>query len=798
MDFDLKKCIPECVECIKRYAKKHNLGKGDKFDISCKGIPKEYISEDVLAQLSGEARKMALCLLDPVSWAKEVLDWHCVDEDGEVWKTKNYQEYKSWMDKHPESRSMYHRPQQATLLRCSASNKVLRIGRQFGKCLVSGTMIQMADGTQKKIEDIKDRDLVLSVDDDYRIVSNQAFRACNGEKNTLKIQLSDGKEIEATPNHPFLVYRKDQDQWIEAQHLSINDSLAVPKEFCSNLCMYERNEVAFVKIKSISEAGKQMTWDLTVPKTHNFIANNIVTHNTQTLTILALFRATTIENYRVVVIAPDQKQIDVIYDLLLDHIENSVDLSNSKKSSAKSPHRKIEFHNSSRISLFSAGTKSGNGASGIRGQKADLLILDESDYLAPADVESVMALITNSPNAKVWMSSTPTGKRQKFYNTCFNPRYKEFHYPSSINPMWTEELERDFRFQLGEAAYEHEAEANFGEQEQGVFQNVYVQKAQSDYRYEQCKKYNHWFYMVGVDWNDAKNGTTIAITGFNPANNTFTRVGSENISRIGWTQTAAMEKIVEINRAWAPISIYVDNGYGHTQIEMLRMFGYTSMKDPNKGKSHPDTRLKDIIKPFDFGSKIEMKDPLTDLLIKKDAKPFLVQSAARRFERGDFIYSKYDTILTDQLLAYVIDRQTQSGRPIYKTNNDSIGDHELDAMMLSLVGFVLESSMFSIKDQTVSGIAKTGNFGENIQKESAKPPAERNSSDKKIEKTESRTELFSKPASIGSMPAARTQRSAKKLWSWPGFSRDEPAPVRSNRGGSVFTPTRQRPRRSNV
>ena len=38
------------------------------------------------------------------------------------------------------------------------------------------------------------------------------------------------------------------------------------------------------------------------------------------------------------------------------------------------------------------------------------------------------------------MSSTPSGKREKFYENCHSKKWKEFHFPSSINPNWNPEL----------------------------------------------------------------------------------------------------------------------------------------------------------------------------------------------------------------------------------------------------------------------------------------------------------------------------------------------------------------------
>ena len=208
MALDLSICKQECFGCIKGYKKKHGLRRGGEFEIRCNGIPDLNSDPNLFHGLSEKDIKTAKTVLDPVAWAIEVLDWHCLDPDGEIWKRKNPAEYYDWKIKNPDTsilgHSRYHRPYQAEMLRCTSKRKVFRVGRQAGKCLPSGTLIQMGDGTQKPIELVNNGDIVVSVTDNYKVITNSAFRACNGEKPVLQIELMDGREIEATVNHPFL------------------------------------------------------------------------------------------------------------------------------------------------------------------------------------------------------------------------------------------------------------------------------------------------------------------------------------------------------------------------------------------------------------------------------------------------------------------------------------------------------------------------------------------------------------------------------------------------------------------
>ncbi len=654
---DLNRCDQACLGCVKSYKKKHSLSQG-KFEISCNGIPAEYISPDLAASLGEEQYMTALSVMDPVTWAAEHIDWHCLDPDGSVWKRKNPKEYENWVKKNPGvsilGKSRYHRPYQATMLRCTAKNKIFRIGRQSGKT------------------------------------------------ETLVISM-----------------------------------------------LYNM----------FTKPGKNEN-----------------------------------EGFKIILITPFQTQIELIFTRLTELISNSTELSNSISRSVKAPQYSIELHNKSMVKGFTAGTKSAGNADSVRGQSGDMLVFDEADYLSTGDLESALAIITNYPDATVWMSSTPTGKREKFYHTCHSKLYKEYHFPSHVNPLWSDDLEKRFRETYTDLAYKHEVLAEFGDQEEGVFQNSYVQAAKADYQYGSLPYNPMWTYTIGVDWNDTKNGTTIAVLGLNPSNNNFYVVDRAIVSKEGWTQLTACYKIAEFNKLWNPVSIYIDYGHGGTQWEVLRKFGYDATFDPQKGPNHPDARLKDILKQYNFGSKIETHDLFTKMPVEKSAKPFLVECTVRRFESQNIKFPKDDAKLEEQLLNYIIDRVSVSGVPIYKPGNEEKGDHLLDAVMLAVVAFTLEKTEFG-KPTFTSTINFSGYFGQVIDapKEEGslviddprtrdKNPSKNNKHALENKPSMNRTAVVDgKGGSIlnpNTMPANNVSMPQQiKLWDWPGFGHDAPRPT---------------------
>lgn len=645
MSINLKTCDGICSSCVKKYIHKHRLQAGDGFEITCKGIPQNYIPDSILASLGGDP-KAAISMLDPVTWAAEFLDWHCLDPDGSIWKRKTEEgtlgsvvpfDPMEHAERIAQGKSAFHRPYQAEMLRCSSRYKISRIGRQAGK--------------------------------------------------------------------------------------------------------------------------------------------------TECLCVMAAWSMFTHENFAVEIIAPYQSQVDLIFNRLTEMIKSNPTLSNSVARNVKAPNYQIKLKNGSYAIGFTAGTRSGQDAGAARGQHANLLIFDEADYLSPKDIDSALAMIINHPNATVWMSSTPTGRREKFFENCYNKEYREFHFPSHVNPNFSTAVDNYFKTQLTTDGYKHEVLGEFGEQEEGVYQVKYVEQAQENYTYGDLKPLPGWVYMIGVDWNDVKIGTTIAVVGYNPSVNLFYLVDKAIVSKGERTQLSACSKIAELNRLWHPDHIYVDQGYGATQIEVLHEYGLRAMIE--QGATSPDARLRLNVKGYDFGSSVEIHDVFTHQMVKKPSKPFLVENSVRRFETGSFKYPKSDSNFTDQLLGYIVQRVSITGRPVYEAQNEKAGDHFLDAVNLALVAFALEKSKFG-KPSYSAMAAIAGRFGEKDdpnRRDEARDKYQAMTKVAEQHKPKTGRAMMGKEAEgilkdyNGTIPGANMASKTTKLWSWPGWGHDAPKPL---------------------
>lgn len=208
------------------------------------------------------------------------------------------------------------------------------------------------------------------------------------------------------------------------------------------------------------------------------------TGKTETMVVESLFNVCTKRNFRVLIVTPYETQVRLAFMRLNELIQESPVVKSMVVSNTKNPYM-IKMSNDSAILGFTTGASSGGGAASVRGQRADLIVMDEVDYMSEADFDSVMIIAGERPEIRTVMSSTPTGKRSKFYQACTDPAmgFNEHFHPSTHNPNWCDEMEAEFRATLSEQGYVHEVEAEFGVQNTGVFNKDAIDAAKEYYNY---------------------------------------------------------------------------------------------------------------------------------------------------------------------------------------------------------------------------------------------------------------------------------------------------------------------------
>jgi hypothetical protein len=434
------------------------------------------------------------------------------------------------------------------------------------------------------------------------------------------------------------------------------------------------------------------------------------TGKTETIAAYILYVAFTNARKKILCITPGKSQVKEINDRIFKFINDNPKLKSDVTRSVQQPYYEIVFANESRIRFFVAGTSGGaNAGVQVRGQEADLIFIDEMDYLDDAATAAILPILSDPSRdgtpVEFIASTTPCGSESSFFKICHNDDYKEFHYPSWCRPDWDDEKEVEARQNSKtQSHYEHEYLAEWGTKSDGVFRRFDVIQAQEHYRYfgetgfgvsvewNEMKPYpGHWTYIMGVDWNGPNsNGTRICVVGFDPTRGKFILVYRQAVSVEEFSLSFAVKRMVEINRIWRCKAAYIDAGFGQMQDETLRAIGRAAMIDQHAGRDydHADLMWAEDLHAINFGGWITYDTTEEGKAVEKKipTKNYMVENFQRFFEQRDFWFSRDDEEFKQQLLGYHTPRQSARGYPIYVADSE-VGDHDLDAVMLALFGF---------------------------------------------------------------------------------------------------------------
>lgn len=492
-----------------------------------------------------------------------------------------------------------------------------------------------------------------------------------------------------------------------------------------------------------SSKRKEQCYDISIGTKDNLylLANGLVTHNTgksDALAVLTLFYAFTQPFYardpvskeiikdkngqpmqqktKILIITPRQTHADNFMAKVLGFLERNPTLQNSVVTQTKSPYYLVKFANGSRITCLTAGSGTGSAGTNIRSFDGDVIILDEGNYLTEADLQATRAILMTNLNSMLRVSSTPKGIQDFFWEMCEdNPGYKEFHFPSTCIPHWPAMKHTIYTDVDTEDEFFHEYMAEFSASASGVFRMDLIQKSKRDFRYGPPQRKLNCKYSLGVDWNNDA-GTEIYVTEFDEITGISRGVNAVNVPKSEWTQLKALEVLIDLIKAYYADVICVDEGHGHGIIEMLKRYCLVN------AKGHPAIgAVLDNLIVYNFSSKIEVVDPVKGIKIKKAAKPYLVQSSVRKFEDEMFEISMHDKLLEQQLSHYEIANVSPTGMPSYKMSKANLGDHRLDAMMLSIVGLRIKYGNEDKRNMVVDKVTYIGQKKSETFKRDIKP-----------------------------------------------------------------------------
>ena len=165
-------------------------------------------------------------------------------------------------------------------------------------CLTADTLISRADtGERVPIGELAasgERNIVVwTLDDSLRLVPGVMTHAfSSGAKPVYQVRLASGRVVRASANHPFRRFHG----WARVDELQPGDRVAVAEvaelvgavrhaaslaQTAPDLTQFARQtgRVAWDAVQSVELVGEEEVFDATVPGTHNFLANDVVVHN---------------------------------------------------------------------------------------------------------------------------------------------------------------------------------------------------------------------------------------------------------------------------------------------------------------------------------------------------------------------------------------------------------------------------------------------------------------------------------------------------------------------------------------
>jgi len=631
-------------------------------------------------------------------------------------------------------------------------NIILQQGR---RCLPGYSPILMYNGEIKTISEVQVDDYVVSRDSNAQPKRRKVINKFNnGIKSVYKIRLHDGREIDCTSNHPILCWvpvfpgsKSYHYEWKTIDDgLEIGDKVTCLKDwkvFGSLSNNDQKHSYYEIPIKSIEYIGEMETFDITVDIDHNFTVNGIVTHNSGksvTMCALTLWWAVVSpmvevlerkrdkqKAVRVILATPYETQIKELWNIYTSLIADSPLLNSQVVRMRTSDIHSIEFSNGSKIEGYTIGISSSNKGTSLRSLSADILFIDEMDFI-PREImeEVIIPIATTHTDCRMFVCSTPSGKRELYYEWCSKASelgWYHQHIPAwhPDNDNWmsieqakekgipaNESTEFQVRAVTSSERFAREYGAEFGEELGGVYKHSFINRSLVKYgrdiNLENTDEFNPEFpvnrdhlYVMGVDWNSYQNGgqivvveycrTPTIVTFFDDEKNEDISVDFTNKFRLfyrrgikvqGATQRATREEIIRITSHMKIDFIYVDYGYGDTNIEELTFYG----------KSHPELQFDRKLRAIDAGATTEHWDPVLREKVSKRNKSLMVNFSSLYVEEGRILLPKEEdqkTRLIGQMRGYVVKNVTTRGDFAYEGE-----DHILDAFNLALYGFSRE------------------------------------------------------------------------------------------------------------
>jgi hypothetical protein len=322
---------------------------------------------------------------------------------------------------------------------------------------------------------------------------------------------------------------------------------------------------------------------------------------------------------RILYAAPTQDQTDSFWDGVKESFRGPVDARVFHKNETS---RIIEIPGAGRIKA-----KTAWNADTLRGDWADLLLLDEFAMMEVDAWDLVGAPMLLDNDGDAWFMSTPN-RRNHFYQMFMRAkqdgvRWKEWQFSSYDNPFLSKEALDEITADMTEAAFRQEIMAQFLDNEGSVFRNIDAcTKAVAE---PELGSHDGHFTVAGLDWGQKQDYTALSI-GCADCKTEIARLRTRSTS-----YETQLARVAGMLKAWnVRVLIPEENSIGAPLIEKMRS----------------DARFDGVtVIPF---------------MMTASSKPTLIRSLALALEDELFQWQD-DKIWTGELEAYEEKVSTRTG-----------------------------------------------------------------------------------------------------------------------------------------
>lgn len=215
---------------------------------------------------------------------------------------------------------------------------------------------------------------------------------------------------------------------------------------------------------------------------------------TTIISFFATWKALQKPNQTILIIAPTDRQAGELFNRLRNAAESS---SIVKSHIANTTLREMRFTNGSLIRAMPTGDSGDN----IRGQTADLIILEESSYIKSAIVNQVIMPMIAATDGDIIQIGTPFYKNH-FYKAYEDPNYKVHQYDYTHCPLISENFIKEQRDNLTGMEFTMEYMAQFIDESDNYFTSELVNACVDQYEFipEDQQLHPKSRFYLGVDF----------------------------------------------------------------------------------------------------------------------------------------------------------------------------------------------------------------------------------------------------------------------------------------------------------